>query len=144
MVPEISARRSLLEPSFRYLSPGREGEKCRPLDHMGQIPFIHSDRFLICYNFYIYTIVYQLFLPCGTKVCILQLRMCSHRKLKLWSWVIFKVIFSAQHIIEEMLINLKLFSTKVVWWTVFYPMWSPSLRTWTIIAYSSPLSVSAK
>ena len=33
MLPEISARRSLLEPSFRYLSPGREGEKCRPLDH---------------------------------------------------------------------------------------------------------------
>ena len=22
------------ELSFRYLSPGREGEKCRPLDHM--------------------------------------------------------------------------------------------------------------
>ena len=22
------------EPSFRYLSPGTEGEKCRPLDHM--------------------------------------------------------------------------------------------------------------
>ena len=33
MLPEISARRSLLEPNFRYLSPGREGEKCRPLDH---------------------------------------------------------------------------------------------------------------
>ena len=26
MLPEISARRSLLEPSVRYLSPGREGE----------------------------------------------------------------------------------------------------------------------
>ena len=70
MLPEISARRSLLEPSFRYLSPGREGEKCRPLDHMGQIPFIHSDRFLIWNNFYIYTIVYQLFLPCGTHKCL--------------------------------------------------------------------------
>ena len=69
MLPEISARRSLLEPSFRYLSPGREGEKCRPLDHMGQIPFIHSDRFLIWNNFYIYTIVFQLFLPCGTYKC---------------------------------------------------------------------------
>ena len=34
MLPEISARRSLLEPSFRYLLPGREGERCRPLDHM--------------------------------------------------------------------------------------------------------------
>ena len=35
MLPEISARRSLLgEPRFRYLSPGSEGEKCRPLDHL--------------------------------------------------------------------------------------------------------------
>ena len=33
MLPEISTGRSLLEPSFRYLSPGRKGEKCRPLDH---------------------------------------------------------------------------------------------------------------
>ena len=32
ILPKISARRSLLEPSFRCLSPGREGEKCRPLD----------------------------------------------------------------------------------------------------------------
>ena len=46
MLPEISARRSLLEPSFRYLSPGRKGEKCRPLEHMRQIPLIHLDRFL--------------------------------------------------------------------------------------------------
>ena len=43
-LPEISARRSLLEPSFKYLSPGREGEKCRPLDHTRQIPFVHSAR----------------------------------------------------------------------------------------------------
>ena len=47
MFPEISARWSLLEPSFRYLSPGREGEKCRALDHLRQIPFIHSDRFWV-------------------------------------------------------------------------------------------------
>ena len=44
MLPEISARRSLLEPSFRYLSPGREGEKCRPLDHTWQNPFVQSAR----------------------------------------------------------------------------------------------------
>ena len=44
MLPKISARRSLLEPSFRYLSPGIEGEKCRPLDHTWQIPFGHSAR----------------------------------------------------------------------------------------------------
>ena len=54
MLPEISARRSLLEPRFRYLSPGREGEKCRPLDHMWQIPFIHSVQFVITSNFHIY------------------------------------------------------------------------------------------
>ena len=57
MVPEISARRSLLELSFRYLSPGSEGEKCRPLDDVRQIPFIHSTRFMICGNFYIYTLI---------------------------------------------------------------------------------------
>ena len=34
------------ELRFRYLSSpiGREGEICRPLDHMRQIPFIHSAR----------------------------------------------------------------------------------------------------
>ena len=46
MLPE----RSLLEPSFRYLSPGREGEKCRPLDHTWQIPFVHSARLIIGSN----------------------------------------------------------------------------------------------
>ena len=51
MLSEISARRSLLEPSFRYLSPGREGEKCRPLDHLGHIPFVHSARKLHGSNF---------------------------------------------------------------------------------------------
>ena len=54
MFPEISARRSLLEPSFRYLSPGIEGEKRRPLDRMWQIPFIHSVQFLITSHFYNY------------------------------------------------------------------------------------------
>ena len=42
MLSEISARRSLLEPSFIYMLPGREGEKCRSLDHVWQIPFIHQ------------------------------------------------------------------------------------------------------
>ena len=36
---------SLLEPSFRYLSPGSEGEKCRPPDHSRHII---SCRNLIC------------------------------------------------------------------------------------------------
>ena len=54
MLPEISARRSLLEPSFRYLSPGREGEKCRPPDHTWQNPFVLSARLIIGSNCYIY------------------------------------------------------------------------------------------
>ena len=57
ILPEISARRSLLEPSFRYLSPGSEGEKFRPLDHLRQIPFVHLDRFVTI-------------LPCGTHKCV--------------------------------------------------------------------------
>ena len=42
------------ELRFRYLSPptGREREISRPLDHMRQIPFIHSARFLDSTNFY--------------------------------------------------------------------------------------------
>ena len=32
--PKISARLPLLEPDFRYLSPGSEGQKRRPLDHI--------------------------------------------------------------------------------------------------------------
>ena len=41
MFPEISARQSLLicELSFRCLSPGSEGEKCRPLKPYVTDPF---------------------------------------------------------------------------------------------------------
>ena len=41
------------ELRFRYLSSptGREGEISRPLDHMRQIPFIHSARSIIGTNF---------------------------------------------------------------------------------------------
>ena len=42
------------EPSFRYLLSGSEGEKCRPLDHRCQIPFIHSVRVFSGSNLYIY------------------------------------------------------------------------------------------
>ena len=59
------------ELSFRYLSPGIEGEKCRPLDHMRQIPFIHSTRFLTSGNFYIYNSAFYLLSPCGTFKCVL-------------------------------------------------------------------------
>ena len=43
------------EVRFRYLSSptGREGEISRPLDHMRQIPFIHSARLIYSTNFYI-------------------------------------------------------------------------------------------
>mgnify|MGYP006896130148 CR=1 FL=1 len=67
MFPEISTRSSLLEPSFRYLSPGSEEEKCRALDHMRQTPFIHSARFLTSSYFYIYVTVLKLFPPFGTS-----------------------------------------------------------------------------
>ena len=48
------------ELRFRYLSSptGREGEISRPLDHMRQIPFIHSARLLNSTNFYIYRTVF--------------------------------------------------------------------------------------
>ena len=59
------------ELSFRYLSPGIEGEKCRPLDHMWQIPFIHSTRSITSSNFYIYNVGFQIFPPCGILKCVL-------------------------------------------------------------------------
>ena len=48
------------ELRFRYLSsPTRkEGEISRPLDHMRQIPFINSARFIDSTNFYIYRTVF--------------------------------------------------------------------------------------
>ena len=70
MLPEISARRSLLEPSFRYLSPGSEGENCRPLDHVWQVPFIHSVRFFRISNFHIYIELCRFFLPSGTDTYV--------------------------------------------------------------------------
>ena len=73
MLPEISARRSLLEPRFRYLSPGSEGEKCRPLDHMWQTPFIHSVQTVITSKFHIYIKVCRFFLPSGTDLYALVL-----------------------------------------------------------------------
>ena len=47
------------ELRFRYLSSptGREGEISRPLDHMRQIPFIHSARITHSTNCYIYRTV---------------------------------------------------------------------------------------
>ena len=52
--------------SFRYLSPGSEEEKCRPLDHVTD-PF-HS---LSNSNFYIYVTVLYRFPSFGTFKCVL-------------------------------------------------------------------------
>ena len=60
-----SPRGRFCELSFRYLLPGSEGEKCRPLDHMWQTPFIHSVRVILSSNFYIYETFFYLFNPCG-------------------------------------------------------------------------------
>ena len=45
------------ELRFRYQSSptGSEGEISRPLDHVWQIPFIHSARFVTSCNFHIYS-----------------------------------------------------------------------------------------
>ena len=62
------------ELRFRYLSSptGREGETSRPLDHMRQIPFIHSARLTDSTNFYIYRTVFYIFSPCGTLRFVLM------------------------------------------------------------------------
>ena len=62
------------ELRFRYLSSptGREGEISRPLDHMRQIPFIHSARLIDSTNFYIYRTVFYIFSPCGTLRWVLM------------------------------------------------------------------------
>ena len=61
------------ELSFRYQSSptGSEGEISRPLDHLWQIPFIHSAQFMTCGNFDIYNTAFWLFHTCGTINCIL-------------------------------------------------------------------------
>ena len=73
-IPEISARGSLiLWAKFQIpVGPrsGREGEKCRPLDHMWQIPFINQAPFVTYtkINFSIYTKLLHIFLPCGIYI----------------------------------------------------------------------------
>ena len=78
MLPEISARRSLLEPSIRYLSPGREGEKCRPLDHMWQTPFVHSARLIIGSNSYIYNSILLINSMWYVQVCLVVVKFNDH------------------------------------------------------------------
>ena len=90
--PEISAQWSLLEPSFRYLSPGSEGEKCRPLNHMWQTLFIHLVQ-RITSHFYIYIKVYQFFFP--TWKCVLVLcfsKTLSPRLFRLPCWTLYVLV----------------------------------------------------
>ena len=75
------------ELRFRYLSSptGREGEISRPLDHMRQIPFIHSARLIDSTNCYISRTVFYIFSPCGTLRCVLMLSTfnnCAHALAK--------------------------------------------------------------
>ena len=60
------------ELRFRYLSSptGREGEISRPLDHMRQIPFIHSALPIDSADCYIYRTIVLIFFPCGTLRCV--------------------------------------------------------------------------
>lgn len=58
------------DQSFRFLSPGSEE---RIIDHMWQILFIRSSRFIPSNNFYIYKTLFVLFSPCGSFKGILIL-----------------------------------------------------------------------
>ena len=51
--PRLRPGGRFCELRFRYQSSptGREGEISRPLDHMRQIPFIHSTHFITSNNF---------------------------------------------------------------------------------------------
>ena len=76
-VPERRTERfptRFCKPRFRHLSSptGREGEISRPLDHMRQIPFIHSARLIDSANFCIYRTVFYILSPCGTLRCVLM------------------------------------------------------------------------
>ena len=82
------------ELRFRYQpSPtGREGEISRPLDHMLQIPFIHSARFITRSNFHVYSTAFWSFPPYGAFYPVLvrhtlQLRMrcCKNTSCKVQS-----------------------------------------------------------
>ena len=89
-IPEISARGSLiLWAKFQIpVGPrsGREGEKCRPLDHIRQIPYVHPALFLSYTGiiFCIYAKDFHRFHPYGNHIaswynvdCHLRMRSCS-------------------------------------------------------------------
>ena len=112
-IPEISACGSLiLWAKFQIpVGPrsGREGEKCRPLDHMRQIPFINQAPFAFYtkISFYIYTKLFRFSLPCGIyivswKTSICYLRMRSPEPLILRFRAIVKSsVFSMSYLLVE-------------------------------------------
>ena len=56
--------------SLIFFITDREGEKCRPLDHMRQLPCINKAP-LVPYtkiNFYIYTKLFHIYFPCGIYI----------------------------------------------------------------------------
>ena len=68
---------------------GREGEKCRPQDHMTHVSFIHQLTLhtLLSINFNIYTKLLQIFCPCGVlKQCSFLIYACA-----LSEWLISRV-----------------------------------------------------
>ena len=83
--PRFQPGDRLCEPSFRYLSPGSEGEKCRPLDHIRQIPFIHSTRsylvaipiYTVQHSTFFLHVVHSTFKSGASTVHIWQLHMRS-------------------------------------------------------------------
>ena len=94
--------RFLGEPRFRYLSPGREGEKCRPLDHSRQIPFIHSARLIFGSNSYIYKSILVIFsmwyvqVSCsGAYLTIAHVLLQKHSYLG--SRAVISLVFSIWH-----------------------------------------------
>ena len=104
MLPEISARRSLSAWTLLHFQiPGltEEGEKCRPLDHMWQIPFLLSKRssvhsMKLKTRWHIYKKLELFYFPYGTyDVSIGEMYACAldvsftverlHHRLNDWS-----------------------------------------------------------
>ena len=96
-------RRSLLEPSFRCLSPDREGEKCRPLDHTWQnLSYTPLDEYFVG----IYTYIQQhssnfLHVVCSSVSCgiahltIAEVRSCRNTLVYIWFIAIIRLVFYA-------------------------------------------------
>ena len=125
-ISEISARGSLILWDKCQMPVGsrpcvgprsdREGEECRPLDHMRHVSFIHQLTLhpLLSINFKIYTKLLQIFCPCG--VCIMSWNNVHYacalsewlisRVSALWSHFVLYVVCITTRYIETLLITL--------------------------------------